>query len=360
MVMISPEANIGTEEASKLQNKLKQKYGIWPSRSCWIDQVYRKQCASGLLRLPSLHFQTGDDKIFLQFENEFLKSNLEACIPPILEAVSHSRSGDETLHSLDEEVIQREYEECLKYSTLIPQGVESLQSTTLSGPITLQIVELQEIGISRNEQLRRLEESLADEKSERVVVREIPPDSNTANILASSARMQSQDSSFSQSDVATKNIDLPYHELQQCTKSGRKMLVGKSICKVLLQDPLGRVYWGIEQKPVNGLEVGLKLGVKITLKNITISRGVFLLKPTSVTLHGGGYIEEWNFNFHQNLLNSLRSAIFGESNTPILVQRNEQHNLKIDSAHNVAVDADDDEFGCYADDDLEFLEYEPS
>ena len=57
--------------------------------------------------------------------------------------------------------------------------------------------------------------------------------------------------------------------------------------KLLLQDIHGKRVFGIELKKVEGLGLGMSLGCKAVLRNITVARGVILLEPRSMALLGG-------------------------------------------------------------------------
>ncbi|KAK9478400.1 hypothetical protein V1514DRAFT_74161 [Lipomyces japonicus] len=290
---------------AQVAQKFAEKYGIMPSREFFLQPIFiqKLSVAKRATTAPAI--------LFSRLEQLFLDDDLRRCFPPL---------GDNNLpqdfyyyyynsNTLSSSATELELASCVQASNLIPNGVHSIKASTIKGPITLQIVNILEIGISCAEQLRRIEEGVAADdggggQPKRRVVREIPTvDEGTFVETA-----QPQTTSF-QTAGNLNTTSLQYHVFTNVQPGQtRKPLVGKSTCKVLFQDPLGRAFWGLELKPIQSLEVGLKLGTKVTLTNITMVRGVFLLKPTSVVIHGGS-IESWNVNFRSNLIDSLSQAI---------------------------------------------------
>jgi RecQ-mediated genome instability protein 1 len=57
--------------------------------------------------------------------------------------------------------------------------------------------------------------------------------------------------------------------------------------KVLLQDAAGSTAYGIELKRVEGLGLNMSIGAKLLLKGCPVGRGVILLEPTTVSWLGG-------------------------------------------------------------------------
>ena len=78
--------------------------------------------------------------------------------------------------------------------------------------------------------------------------------------------------------------------------------------KLLLQDVQGVQVYGIELKGVDGVGLGMSIGCKILLKNITIARGVVLLEPSTTTMLGGK-IEELHKAWKENRKAELKAAI---------------------------------------------------
>ena len=60
-------------------------------------------------------------------------------------------------------------------------------------------------------------------------------------------------------------IDLPAtEETEEHLQHGMEgIYVGKSICKVLVEDGRGQRVYGMEVKPIEGIKVGMSLGCKV-------------------------------------------------------------------------------------------------
>lgn len=78
--------------------------------------------------------------------------------------------------------------------------------------------------------------------------------------------------------------------------------------KLLLQDVHGVRVYGIELKAVEGVDVGMSIGSKMMLKNVTIARGVILLEPGTTTMLGGK-IEVLHKAWRENRKAALKAAI---------------------------------------------------
>lgn len=57
--------------------------------------------------------------------------------------------------------------------------------------------------------------------------------------------------------------------------------------KLALQDAKGTRVYGIELKGVEGVGLGMSMGIKMVLWNVVVARGVVLLEPGTTTLLGG-------------------------------------------------------------------------
>lgn len=78
--------------------------------------------------------------------------------------------------------------------------------------------------------------------------------------------------------------------------------------KLLLQDVKGLRAYGIELKDIEGVSLGMSVGSKVLLKNLTVARGVLLLEPATVTLLGGK-IEALHKDWKENRKAHLKAAI---------------------------------------------------
>lgn len=134
-------------------------------------------------------------------------------------------------------------------NTVFPADVHSaqLKERRLIGPVIVQVLAVEDISLSRWEQIEAIE---ALEKGEgtrgREIVRAVAPE-GAEEFLSK----------------------------------------GGGPHKLLLQDTQGERVFGIELKKVEGVELGMSIGCKALLRNITIARGAILLEPRSMTLLGG-------------------------------------------------------------------------
>ncbi|MCJ1270084.1 hypothetical protein MMC22_009978 [Lobaria immixta] len=78
--------------------------------------------------------------------------------------------------------------------------------------------------------------------------------------------------------------------------------------KLLLQDVRGVRVYGIELKGIEGVGVGMNIGSKMILRNVTVARGVVLLEPGTTTMLGGK-IEVLHKSWRENRKAALKAAI---------------------------------------------------
>ena len=84
--------------------------------------------------------------------------------------------------------------------------------------------------------------------------------------------------------------------------------------KLLLQDAKGTRVYGIELRGVESVGLGMNIGSKMVLKNVTVARGVVLLEPTSTTMLGGK-IEALHKAWKENRKTELKAAIEASERT---------------------------------------------
>lgn len=135
-------------------------------------------------------------------------------------------------------------------NTVFPADMHTaqLKERRLIGPIIVQVLAVEELSLSRWEQIEAIE---ALEKGEGTRGREILP------------------------------AAAPEEGAEEFISKGR------GPHKLLLQDPQGERVYGIELKNVEGVGLGMSIGCKAVLRNITVARGAILLEPRSTTLLGG-------------------------------------------------------------------------
>ncbi|KAK9325821.1 hypothetical protein V1517DRAFT_313610 [Lipomyces orientalis] len=339
---------------AQLQHLFYEKYGVRPSGPYWITPIYNA-------KLPATkRSTTAPALLFARLEQFFLDDDLRRTIPPLLSpgAPPTANGANEVVpapiqyyyqNNGDDRFREQDLVSCVKGSNFVPDGIASMRSTTITGPVTFQIADVQEIGISVSEQLRKIEEGMCESgDSGRKVVRDVPADVDDAVEIDASGRVPNGTAISSGVQFHTLNFTQP--------GKTRTSIFGKNFCKVLLQDTLGRCYWALESKPINDLEVGLKLGTKITLNNVTVLRGVIMLKPTSVILRGGA-IDEWNIEYIVKLMSRLKRQIGHEDNNTPGVPPNKATTVATPQPDLEIID-DDDGDDNYFDDDFDDADFE--
>jgi RecQ-mediated genome instability protein 1 len=77
--------------------------------------------------------------------------------------------------------------------------------------------------------------------------------------------------------------------------------------KLLLQDTNGTRIYGLEMSSIEGISIGMNIGTKLILKDITVARGVVLLEPQTVSVLGGK-IEELHTRWKVERKSTLTAA----------------------------------------------------
>lgn len=126
----------------------------------------------------------------------------------------------------------------------------NIKERKLSGPIPVQLLDIDDIGKSRWSQVEEIE---AAEKGETTKGREI------IRVLPNDEGSNVQD--------------------EQPKSAGPHRLT--------LQDAEGSTLYGIELHDIPGIDLSLNIGAKMVLQNITVARGVALLDPSCVQVLGG-------------------------------------------------------------------------
>ncbi|KAH0606655.1 uncharacterized protein H6S33_003489 [Morchella sextelata] len=146
------------------------------------------------------------------------------------------------------------------------------QAQVLVGPIAVQIVAVEDVGLSRVEQLDRLEMAARGEVVRgREVIRVLPEEDGEAPRVV-----------------------------------GRAGKTGP--CKVLVEDAGGRRVYAVELEAVEGVKSDMAIGAKMVLKDVTAARGLLLLTPGNTTFLGGK-IEVLNLAWVEGRRQALQSAI---------------------------------------------------
>ena len=141
----------------------------------------------------------------------------------------------------------------------------------LSGPVVVQVLQVEDLSKSRWEQIEAIESLERGEGTRgREIIRVAPAEENEDN------------------DTNVQRGGGPH--------------------KLLLQDASGAKIFGIELRSVEGVGLGMSIGAKLVLKNAAVARGVVLLEPRSTTMLGGK-IEELHKSWKENRKADLKAAI---------------------------------------------------
>jgi RecQ-mediated genome instability protein 1 len=133
-----------------------------------------------------------------------------------------------------------------------------VKERTVRGPVTVQILDVEDIGRSRWSQVEAIEAQERGETSRgREVIRVVPDEENLSTALQ-----------------RTQNSSGPH--------------------KLLLQDVNGAKIYAIELKPVPNVNVQMSIGAKMVLKNFVVARGVILLDDPRNVDWLGGKVDAWD------------------------------------------------------------------
>jgi len=138
-----------------------------------------------------------------------------------------------------------------------PQNVHDIEITLrrLKGPIPCQVVDVEDISRSKQTQLEVIESAERGEKMKgKEVIRIVPGEDGFDG--AAEAGDSEESKSFG-----------PH--------------------KLLLEDANGIRAFGFETSPVEGINMNMKIGAKLVLKEVKLSRGMFMLDGASTTVVGG-------------------------------------------------------------------------
>jgi len=148
----------------------------------------------------------------------------------------------------------------------------NIRERRIAGPVVAQVLDIEDIGRSRWSQVEALE---ADERGEttkgREIIRVVPGEEG---------------------------------------ETGQQKSAGPH--KLLLQDAQGGRAYGIEISSTEGIGLGMNIGAKIVLRDVTIARGVLLLEPKCATVLGGK-IEELHKAWKDGRKEALKASARGRS-----------------------------------------------
>ena len=169
-------------------------------------------------------------------------------------------------------------------STLLPREVSdpSIKERRISGPVPVQVLDIEDIGSSMWSQVEKIEQV---ERGETIRGREIVRNVNVDD--ADNANEGTANNASRSTGITTSNG--PH--------------------RLILQDAAGTKIVALEYKDVNGISIEkLAIGAKFVLKDIVVARGMALLTPETVTLLGGK-IEAWDTTWRQKRKEVLLTKI---------------------------------------------------
>ena len=137
----------------------------------------------------------------------------------------------------------------------------AIKDQRLPGPIAVQVLDVEDIGRSRWSQVEALEAQERGETTKgREVVRALPKE-------------------------GTSGRDALQAPGGQVNSAGPH--------KLLLQDAKGTKAYALEFRNVQGVDVGMSIGTKLVLRDVSVARGVIMLESRCVELLGGK-VDAWD------------------------------------------------------------------
>jgi len=116
--------------------------------------------------------------------------------------------------------------------SFLPANLPQKHNITITGPALVQTIHVEDIGLSRLAQLEALEKAVTERGPQGLRVVDLPADEEgEEGPVASSA--------------------------------AEGIAIGKSMCKVVLEDGNGQRVYAMEVKPIEGIKVGMSLGAKV-------------------------------------------------------------------------------------------------
>ncbi|KAK4960580.1 hypothetical protein LTR10_003476 [Elasticomyces elasticus] len=145
-------------------------------------------------------------------------------------------------------------------ATLLPPNITdpAVKDKQVKGPVTVQVLDVEDIGRSRWSQVEALEAIERGETTKgREVIRVVPDENGPESTSAP----------------------------EEAKSSGPH--------KLQLQDASGAQVYAMELVPVKGVGLQMSIGAKLVLKDFTVARGMLLLEPRNVEVLGGK-VEVWD------------------------------------------------------------------
>ncbi|KAF2241939.1 hypothetical protein BU26DRAFT_571178 [Trematosphaeria pertusa] len=165
-------------------------------------------------------------------------------------------------------------------STVFPSDVlnANIQSRHVAGPILCQVLDIEDIGLSRWSQVESIE---AKERGEATKGREI-------------VRVVEQENDYENGSGAVAAA-----------------IQSKGPFKLLLQDAKGAKVYALDLRGIEGISTGMTMGVKLVLRNVDVRRAVVMLEPGQVQLLGGkmeALDKAWKEGRKERLMNAAKAV----------------------------------------------------
>ncbi|KAI1920288.1 hypothetical protein LOZ53_005710 [Ophidiomyces ophidiicola] len=143
-------------------------------------------------------------------------------------------------------------------------GVKEIK---ISGPVPLQVLDIEDIGNSLWSQIEAIEQVERGETTRgKEIIRTVTRDEGGDVTVGTN---DANSSSVSQQEAGNATSSAGPHRL-------------------ILEDASGEKVTSFELKPIAGIAIGkLHIGAKLLVKNATVARGMLLLEPQCVTVLGG-------------------------------------------------------------------------
>ncbi|KAF1950299.1 RecQ mediated genome instability protein Rmi1 [Byssothecium circinans] len=163
-------------------------------------------------------------------------------------------------------------------NTVFPVDVlnAKIQSRTVAGPLVCQVLDIDDIGLSRWSQVETIE---ANERGETTKGREI--------------------------------IRVVENETENEGAAVAPVLQSKGSFKLLLQDAKGAKVYALDLRGIEGIHTNMTMGTKVLLRNVEVRRAAVMLEPASVQVLGGkldALDKAWKDGRKERLLHAAKAT----------------------------------------------------
>ncbi|EHK43774.1 uncharacterized protein TrAtP1_008187 [Trichoderma atroviride] len=176
---------------------------------------------------------------------------------------------------------------------VFPANIDAatVKETNLAQNTHVQVIDIENLSLSRWEQVEELEAIERGERTRgRQVIRVVAPEDGDNEADASSTAQQTQASRPAAAAITTGGAN--------------------AVHRLVLQDRQGKRVFAVELRRINGIGIGkTHIGEKILLKaGAVVARGTVLLTPETCTLLGGK-IDAWHETWMEGRLARLKESV---------------------------------------------------